>query len=169
MILLKKMDLILIGILIAIGAIMLFSMKLIEKLSSTGNTYAQVFYQDELILMIDLDTFEYKIYDTVFAGQVDANRASEGVFYVPGSVTTDMTGLYEEDDYARENHIVGIKLLVENGKISVAYQESPKDICELQSPTNSSLNPLVCLPNQLIINISTTIPSGTFVPDAVMR
>jgi len=166
---LKKTDLFLIIGLLTFGVLLLFSMKLIENLTATGNTYAQVFYQDELILMIDLNSNEYKIYDTIFQDQIDATRSEEGIFYVPGSVTSDMTDLYAIDTYAKDHLIIGIKLLVENGKISVVYQESPKDICELQSPTDSSLNPIVCLPNELIINISKTIPSGEFIPDAVLR
>ena len=95
--------------------------------------------------------------------------ATEGIFYVPGSVTTDMSNLYLVDSYAANNNIQGIKLLVEDGYIQVAYQESPQDICELQNPTNSSLQPLVCLPNELVINIYTNLSGNQFIPDSVLE
>lgn len=96
-------------------------------------------------------------------------RAAEGVYYVPGKVTTEMDALYEEDPYARDNNIVGIKVLVVDQKISVAYQESPKDLCQLQKPTSSPLMPIVCLPNELVINIYTDIESDAFIPDSVLE
>ena len=166
---LKKNDIRLILVLFIIGILLLFSFKLAERLSSTGNLYAKVFYKDELILMIDLETYEYKIYDTIYTNQIDVGESNLGIFYVPGSVTSDMTQLYLTDSYARDHQIQGIKLVVENAKISVAYQESPKDICELQAPTNSSLVPIVCLPNELLINISTNLPTGEFIPDAILE
>lgn len=165
----KKNDFFLIGILLLVGLVSLLGFKLYERSNSTGNIYAKVFYQDELILMIDLETNEYTIYETEYMNQIDVGRASEGIFYVPGTVTTDMTDLYAIDSYAKDHQIVGVKLQVENQSIAVVYQESPKDVCELQGYTNSSLEPLVCLPNELVINIYTNLESDQFIPDAVLE
>jgi len=164
----KKNDVIMIGILFLIGILSLIGLKIYENVSSTGDAYANVYYQDTLILTIDLNTNEYEIYSTAYENEIDASRASEGIYYVPGTVTTDMTELYAVDSYAEEHQIVGIKLLVSDGKIEVAYQESPRDICELQNPTNSSTHPLVCLPNELVVNIVSSISDGEFVPDSVL-
>jgi len=119
--------------------------------------------------MIDLESLEYQVFNTVYKSQIITDRADEGIFYVPGKVTTDMEALYQVDEFARDNQIIGIKLLIENSKISVEYQESPRDICEFQAPTDSHLQPIVCLPNELIINVYTNLSSEQFVPDAILE
>jgi len=140
-----------------------------ENAQATGNLYAKITYQNTLIMMIDLETNEYIIYDTAYKDLIDTGRSVEGIFYVPGKVTTDMTLLYEVDTYAESNEIVGIKLQVSNNMISVVYQESPKDLCELQGPSDSHLVPIVCLPNELVIDIYTNLDSDQFVPDSVLE
>jgi len=155
--------------LLFVGAILLVGFKKIEQVNSTGNLYAKITYQDELILMIDLESLDYIIYDTVYKDDINATLSSQGIFYVPGTTSTDMQDLYITDEFARDNEIKGIKILVENEKISVVYQESPKDICQLQKPTNSSLEPLVCLPNELFIQVFTNMASEEFILDAVVE
>ncbi|MGD9762026.1 MAG: NusG domain II-containing protein [Candidatus Izemoplasmatales bacterium] len=119
--------------------------------------------------MINLKTNDYKVYNTEYKELVHVERALEGIFYVPGKTTTEMTELYLEDEYAKENEIVGIKIVVEDEKISVAYQESPKDLCQFQNPTSSPLVPIVCLPNELVINVYTDIESNQFIPDSILE
>lgn len=165
----KKNDIYLIIILFMVGIFSLIGIKLYENYSATGNVYAKVFYQDELILMIDLQSNEYTVYNTVYKDMIDTGRSSEGIFYVPGTVTTNMEALYEVDDYAKDKQLIGIKLQVIDGAIAVVYQESPKDVCELQGYTSSSLQPLVCLPNELVIDIYTNLESDQFIPDAILE
>lgn len=165
----KKNDFLLIGALFLLGLFLFIGFKVSETLRSTGNVYAKVFYKDTLVLMIDVNSNEYTLYNTEYTDDVNVGRAGEGIFYVPGSITTDMTDLYAQDSYALANQIVGIKLQVQNGKIYVAYQESPRNTCELQNPTNSSLEPLVCLPNELVVNIYTNLSSDQFIPDAILE
>lgn len=165
----KKLDMIIIVSIFLFGIISLIGINLYASSQETGYTYAKITYKDELILMIDLDSLEYVVYDTDYKNLIYVDLASEGIFYVPGTVTTDMTNLYLIDSYAQSNNIQGIKLFVEDGYIQVAYQESPQDICELQNPTNSSLQPLVCLPNELVINIYTNLSGDQFIPDSVLE
>jgi hypothetical protein len=130
---------------------------IIERVNSTGVTFAQVTYGGEPLIKINLNNPEqYQVYDTEYQSMVIVARADEGIFYVPGEVTTEMDTLYQTDEFARDNNIVGIKLLVEDGKISVVYQESPRDLCQLEPPTDSSLRPIVCLPNKVVIKIITS-------------
>lgn len=143
--------------------------KVIEKINDTGNTYAKIVYQNEVILMINLKNNEYHVYDTIYKEQVHVARAQEGIYYVPGKTTTEMTELYVTDEYAETNQIVGIKVVVADEKISVAYQESPKDLCQFQKPTSSPLVPIVCLPNELVINVYTDIESDQFIPDSILE
>lgn len=144
---------------------------MIEKSQSTGNIYAKIFYQDELIMVIDMKTYDYTVYNTQYKNQIDVGRAIEGIFYVPGAIMTEseMQALWDMDSYASEHEIVGIKLLVQDEKIEVDYQVSPRDLCELQPPTNSSLVPIVCLPNKLVINVITNMTSDQFIPDAILE
>ena len=165
----KKLDMIIIVSIFLFGIISLIGINLYASSQETGYTYAKITYKDELILMVDLDSLEYVVYDTDYKNLIYVDLASEGIFYVPGTVTTDMTNLYLIDSYAEDQNIQGIKLLVEDGYIQVAYQESPQDICELQNPTNSSLQPLVCLPNELVINIYTNLSGDQFIPDSVLE
>ena len=143
--------------------------KIIEKINDTGNTYAKIVYQNEVILMINLKNNEYHVYDTIYKEQIHVARAQEGIYYVPGKTTTEMTELYVTDEYAETNQIVGIKVVVADEKISVAYQESPKDLCQFQKPTSSPLVPIVCLPNELVINVYTDIESDQFIPDSILE
>lgn len=130
---------------------------LIERANRTGETFAQVTYAGEPIIKINLNNPEqYQVYQTNHQASVIVTRADEGIFYVPGEVTSDMSALYEIDQFAKDNGIVGIKLQVEDGKISVLYQESPRDLCQLEPPTNSSLRPIVCLPNKVVIKVITS-------------
>lgn len=129
----------------------------IERINSTGESFAQITYAGQPLIEINLnDPEEFHVYNTEYKDQVIVDRATEGIFYVPGETTKDMQALYEEDTFAKDNQIQGIKVQVKDGKISVLYQESPRDLCQLEPPTNSSLDPIVCLPNKVVIKIITS-------------
>lgn len=165
----KKQDIWFLGIVSVLFLIGFFVVSLLEESQKTGEIYAKVFYRDTLVLMIDLQTNEYVVYNTPYANQVNTGRAAEGVFYVPGTTTTTMDNLYQIDAYAAQNQIVGIKLIVEQNKIRIGYQESPRDLCEMQSPTDSRMRPLVCLPNELLVSVYTNLTSEDFIPDAILE
>lgn len=165
----KKIDIVVISVVFLVGLLSLIAFTIFENTRSTGNLFAKITYRNELILMIDLENNNYTVFDTEYKDQVVTDMASVGIFYVPGLVTNDMTDLYETDEFARDNQIVGIKLLVENQKISVVYQESPKDLCQYQPPTNSHLRPIVCLPNELVIDVFTNLEDNEFIPDSVLE
>lgn len=173
MVIIKKSDIFFAGTILLIALVTLGIFRLATALQSTGNVYAKVIYQDELILMIDLSTNDYITYPEtaqyVQANRLDLSQAAQGIFYVPGTTTLLMEELYLTDTYARDQGLVAVKLMVQNGKISVVYQESPHDLCEYQKPTNSSLEPLVCLPNELVVTVVTNLPSDSFVPDGVLE
>lgn len=165
----KKQDILFISIVTMLFLIGFFLVSFLEESQKTGEIYAKVFYRDTLVLMIDLQTNEYVVYNTPYSNQVHVGRAAEGIFYVPGTTTTTMEGLYLVDAYAAQNQIVGIKLIVEQKKIRIGYQESPRDLCELQSPTDSRMRPLVCLPNELLVSVYTNLTSEDFIPDAILE
>lgn len=141
-------------------------LSIIERINSTGQAYAEVTYAGQPMLKINLSNpEEYQVYDTQHKDKIDTELAEQGIFYVPGEITTNMSELYTSDAYARDNQIIGIKLLVENGKISVVYQESPRDTCQYEPPTDSYLDPIVCLPNKVVIRIITSQTENEFIID----
>jgi len=166
----KKRDIVLVIVILLIAILSTGVLNLIETINSTGEAYGQVTYAGDPILKINLNNpEEYVVYDTEYQDEVIVERANEGIFYVPGETTTDMTELYQDDEYARDNQIVGIKLQVENGKISVLYQESPRDLCQFEPPTDSSLKPIVCLPNKVVVKVITSQSSDEFYLDDILE
>jgi|APMed6443717190_1056831.scaffolds.fasta_scaffold288417_2 hypothetical protein len=157
----KKNDIIYIGILLLVGVAALIGIRWYEASQRTGEAFAKVFYKDEMILQINLHTCEYIVYDTPYADQIIVQYASEGFFYVPGTTTTHVDPEDENVD------VPLVKLAVDTGagSIEVVYQESPRDICELQGASDSSLQPIVCLPNELVITVITDDTGEYFVPD----
>jgi hypothetical protein len=160
----KKLDFIFIGGLLLLGVAALIGINLYQKSQATGEAYAKVFYKDELILKIDLHSYEYIVYNTDYRDQVIVTYASDGLFYVPGTTTTNV------DPEDGNITVPRVKLAVDKNKasIEVIYQESPRDICELQGSSNTSLKPLVCLPNELVITVVTDETSESFIPDGVL-
>lgn len=146
------------------GVVALIGINLYQKSQATGEAYAKVFYKDELILKIDLHTNEYVVYNTDYHDQVIVTYATQGIFYVPGTTTTTVDPEDENISVPR------VKLEVDKNKasIEVVYQESPRDICELQGSSNTSLKPLICLPNELVITVVTNETGDTFIPDGVL-
>ncbi|MDD3126646.1 MAG: hypothetical protein WC363_03495 [Candidatus Izemoplasmatales bacterium] len=161
----KKIDFIFIGGLLILGIGLLLGIKLMEDANSSETAYAKVFYKDELILMIDLhDPSQYIVYETQYHDDIIITFAASGYFYVPGTTTVNTDPLDSNVNVPR------VKLYVNRNQatIEVLYQESPRDICELQGSTNSSLKPLVCLPNELVITVITEISETDFIPDGVL-
>ena len=145
-------------------------LELIQKVNATGEAFAEVTYAGEPIIKINLrNPEEYQLYNTSFKNQINTDLAKDGIFYVPGETTVQMDELYKTDVYAKENNIVGIKLQVKDGKISVVYQESPKDLCQFEPPTNSSLDPIVCLPNKVVIRIITSQTNDDLIIDGSLE
>lgn len=157
----KKGDFIFIGIVLILGVGALLGVRWFEASRETGETFAKVYYRDELILLIDLSTCEYHVYDTPYADLVITDYAAEGIFYVPGTTTVDPD---PEDDRISLPR-VRLEVDTEAASITVAYQESPRNVCELQGASDSSLKPLVCLPNELVVTVITNETSGQFVLD----
>jgi len=104
------------------------------------------------------------LYDTPYKDQVVVAFADQGLFYVPGTTTVNPD---PEDDHIDLPRVT-LKVNTAARSIEVVYQESPRDICELQGPSDSSLKPLVCLPNELVITVVTDQTRETFIPDGVI-
>mgnify|MGYP001009884363 FL=1 len=67
----KKQDIWFLGIVSVLFLIGFFVVSLLEESQKTGEIYAKVFYRDTLVLMIDLQTNEYVVYNTPYTTKVD--------------------------------------------------------------------------------------------------
>lgn len=110
----NKSDIKLIIIILLIAITVLFVIAIINKNNSKE---ALVYYDNNLILTIDLNESEEKIY------KVD--------------------GLNGE-----------VKIVAVNGKIKVDEEESPLHLCSKQGFIEESYESIVCLPNKIVIKIS---------------
>ena len=78
----------------------------------------------------------------------------------------NIASIYYEDDllitvdlnidkeYVVSGQLGDVILEVQNGKIRVKEENSPRHLCSLQGYTNSSSKPIICLPNKIIIKVS---------------
>lgn len=61
--------------------------------------------------------------------------------------------LSKNDTYSVDGYNGKVKFLVENHKIKVLEENSPKHICSYQGFISESYQTLVCLPNKIIVKI----------------
>ena len=64
-------------------------------------------------------------------------------------LTEDHTLRYERDD-GQYNTII-----IENGVVRVSEASCPDQICVRHKPTNQTADPIVCLPNDLVVKVVT--------------
>ena len=110
----NKSDTKLIIIILLIAITVLFVIAIIDKNNSKE---ALVYYDNNLVLTIDLNESEEKIYIV--------------------------------DGFNGE-----VKIIAGNGKIKVDEEESPLHLCSKQGFIEESYESIVCLPNKIVIKIS---------------
>lgn len=110
----NKSDIKLIIIILLIAITVLFVIAIIDKNNSKE---ALVYYDNNLVLTIDLNESEEKIYIV--------------------------------DGFNGE-----VKIIAGNGKIKVDEEESPLHLCSKQGFIEESYESIVCLPNKVVIKIS---------------
>lgn len=110
----NKSDIKLIIIILLIAITVLFVIAIIDKNNSKE---ALVYYDNNLVLTIDLNESEEKI--------------------------------YKVDGFNGE-----VKIIAGNGKIKVDEEESPLHLCSKQGFIEESYESIVCLPNKIVIKIS---------------
>ena len=110
----NKSDIKLIIIILLIAITVLFVIAIIDKDNSKE---ALVYYDNNLVLTIDLNESEEKIYIV--------------------------------DGFNGE-----VKIIAGNGKIKVDEEESPLHLCSKQGFIEESYESIVCLPNKIVIKIS---------------
>ena len=129
-IILKKGDLYLIAVLLLIGLVSLLVVTVLNNQNKQTDGVALVYYGNEVILEIFLEDGSYEVIDSTRIISIENN-----IFHVEGS------------------NPYGVYIQYENNSVGVIDEQSPKHICQYQGFTNSSLSPITCLPNNIVIVI----------------
>jgi len=140
----KKSDLILIAVILvaALSSWLLF--RQLNNESNVADGVAVVYFNDEKILEIELDDGSYRVFNSSRVITIDADNNQ---YRVEGS------------------NPYGVLIEYGDNKVRVIDEESPKHICQTQGWTNSTLSPLTCLPNNIVILIKA--PTNDELPDDI--
>ena len=128
----KKSDIILIAVLLVVALVSYLAFRQITNDSALEDGTAIIFYNNQKILEIDLVDGSHEVFDQSRILSIDD---IDSVFHVEGS------------------NPYGVYIEYSNNKVRVIDEESPKHICQTQGWSNSPLQPLTCLPNNIIIVI----------------
>jgi len=127
----KKSDLILIIGLVFLSIGSIFLVRYLQAGAEMEEGIAVVVYQNQEVIRIELSTNDYQIIQPNYV--IDINE--------------------EENIYTLVGTLGNVYIQVQEGKVSVIDETSPQNICQIQGETNSSLKPLTCLPNDLVVRI----------------
>lgn len=131
----KKSDIILIAVLLVIAVASWFAFKQLTEDSTVEDGIAVVYFNSDKILEISLVDGSHKVIDQ---SRIIEINTTEKTYHVEGS------------------NPYGVLIQYENNKVRVIDEESPKHICQTQGWTNSTLYPLTCLPNNIVISIESS-------------
>lgn len=134
----KKSDIILIAVILFAALSTWLVFRQLNSESTLDDGIAVVYYNSTKILEIELEDGSYKVYDQSRIIEIDTNELT---YHVEGS------------------NPYGVLIQYGDNKVRVIDEESPKHICQTQGWTNSTLFPLTCLPNNIVV----VIESGEFV------
>lgn len=130
----KKSDIILIAVILVAAISTWFVFRTLNSDSTLEDGVAVVYFNSSKILEIELEDGSYKVFDQSRIIEIDESNFT---YHVEGS------------------NPYGVKIKYEDSKVKVIDEESPKHICQTQGWTNSTLFPLTCLPNNIVIAIET--------------
>jgi hypothetical protein len=140
----KKSDMILIGVILIVALGSWFFFRQLNNESAVVDGVAVVYYNDERILEIELLDGSYEIFNQERIISIDEENF---IYHVEGS------------------NPYGVYIKYQDNKVRVIDEESPKNICQTQGWTNSTLSPLTCLPNNIIVVIQA--PQNDELPDDI--
>jgi len=140
----KKSDIILISVILLAALTSWFVFRQINNENSVEDGIAIVYYNNEKILEIELTDGSYTIYDQ---SRIIEINETDMTYHVEGS------------------NVYGVIIKYEDNKVRVIDEISPKHICQTQGWTNSTLSPLTCLPNNIIVVIEAPVEGD--VPDDI--
>ncbi len=128
----KKADYILVGVVLILALISYIVLSIINNQSQVEDGIAVVYFKSDKILEIKLEDGSYRIIDPSRVLNIDETNY---IYHVEGS------------------NPYGVYIEYKDAKVRVIDEESPQHICQKQGWTNSTLLPLTCLPNNIVISI----------------
>ena len=63
--------------------------------------------------------------------------------------------LHENREYRVEGTLGEVIISVKDGKVAVTQENSPYHLCSLQGYVSSAAEPIVCLPNEIVVSLET--------------
>lgn len=129
----KKTDIILLSVIGIVGLVAYIVLQFTINSSGLTDGVAVVVYKDERILEIDLEDGSYDILNKDLGITVDEENF---LYTIP-----DTNGTHD------------LVIEYKDHKVRVKEEVSPQNICSEQSWSNSTLKPLTCLPNNLVVLI----------------
>lgn len=129
----KKTDVILLLTIGIIGIVAYIVLQLTLNNAGLEDGTAIVIFNNERIMEIELEDGSYKILNTSLGITVDETNS---LFTIP-----DTNGSHD------------LVIEYKDNKVRVAEEVSPQNICSEQSWSNSPLEPITCIPNNLVIVI----------------
>lgn len=134
----KKSDIILLSVITVLALVSLFVVRTIQNNTEVPNGTAFVIFNNKPILEIELKDGSYEVLQTQHVFEIN----EENFTYIVNGTNGPVTIEYKD------------------GKVRVIDETSPKNICQDQGWSNSTVKPITCLPNNLVIVIKDeSIPS----------
>jgi hypothetical protein len=125
----NKADGVLIVLMLLFAAGLILFFQYWQTANTPENANAYVYYNNTVILSIDLSDGSPEIYDDQYVVNVEAP------LYTVSGTNGDVIIEYRD------------------GSVRVIEEISPKNICQLQGWSNSPFVPITCLPNNIVIII----------------
>lgn len=89
----------------------------------------------------------------LFVNQANNSHKVAQIYYKSELVHTLDLNKKERQVYKVEATNGLVKIEAKDGKVRVVQENSPRNLCSIQGWSDSSLRPIVCLPNNLYIKI----------------
>lgn len=134
----KRNDIKLIIVLSIIALISVVAVQVFQNRQSLDDGLAIITYENREILRLYLEDGSSEVILDEYVHSADDEA---GVYVVEGKLG-DVTIHYDASDHT----------------VYVEDETSPQNICQKQGKTNSTLKPLTCLPNEVVIRIETPLP-----------
>lgn len=105
-----------------------------------------------ILIIITICIVLYLIFNYVIKNE--ANKAY--VYYDNDLILTIDLNVDEEREYSVDGYNGKVVIQTKKGQIRVKEEESPLHLCSKQGWVSSSVEPIICLPNKIMIKIEST-------------
>jgi len=110
----------------------------------------------DIILTIIVSFIAIALFIYIFLSNDDSTQKSAKVFYENELVHTFDLSNTEQEFFEIEATNGLVRIEKKDGKVRVIDETSKNNICSIQGWSDSTINPIVCLPNHLYIKIESS-------------